>query len=375
MDRCRQKNGMRLPNNPAIQWFCALLGAFLATHSTYGDAVDDFVLATMSRHHVIGLSLAIVRRGEVVKAGGYGFADSGDKIPVTTATLFQAGSISKSVAAVAALRLVEMGRLSLDSNVNTELRIWKIPENQFSKQQHVTLRRILTHTSGLSVHGFPGYEMGVPVPTLDQVLNGERPANTAAIRVESVPGSRWQYSGGGYAVLQAMIVDATAEPFAESMRKIVLNPVGMSSSSFDQPLPKGWAPRTATGYFSSDKPVPGRWHVYPEMAAAGLWTTASDLAQFAISIRRSWMGLPDGVISRPSARMMLTAQQNNDGLGVFVVGTGKQTRFFHNGRSAGFDAMMTERVDSGLGVVIMINTNDDTGLANAIWNEVIRVYH
>ncbi len=310
-----------------------------------------------------------------MKANGYGFADGEEQTLVTTATLFQAGAISKAVAAVAALRLVEMGKLSLDSNVNTELRLWKIPENQFTKQQHVTLRRILSHTSGLTVQGFPGYELGEPAPTLDQVLNGEPPANTAAVRVDSVPGSRWQYSGGGYTVLQELIVEATGTSFAQSMRNIVLEPVGMSSSSFDQPLPKDWASRTATGYLASGKTVRGRWHVYPEMAAAGLWTTASDLAEFAISIRRSWKGLPHGVLSQASARMMLTAQQNNDGLGVFVVGTGKQTRFFHNGRNAGFDSMMTERIDSGLGAVIMINTNDDTGLADAIWKEVIRLYH
>lgn len=358
-----------------IRWFCALLGATsLATRATYGDAVDDFVLATMSQHHVIGLSLAVIRRGEVVKANGYGFANSRERTPVRATTLFQAGSISKSVAAVAALHLVEAGKLTLDSSVNTELRVWRIPESRFTKQQKVTLRRILSHTAGLTVHSFPGYEMGAAVPTLEQVLNGDPPANTAAIRVESVPGSHWQYSGGGYMVLQQMIVDATATPFAESMRTLVLNPAGMSSSSFEQPLLKDWEPRTATGYFASGKPVPGRWRVYPEMAAAGLWTTASDLAQFAIAIRRSWLGVPHGVLSRTTARLMLTAQQNNDGLGVFVVGTGKQTRFFHSGRNAGFDAMMTERVASGLGAVIMINTNDDTGAINAIWNEVIRQY-
>jgi CubicO group peptidase (beta-lactamase class C family) len=358
-----------------IWWICASLAATaLAAPPTYGDAVDEFIRATMSEHHIIGLSLAVINRGEVIKANGYGFADSDEKTPVTTATLFQAGSISKSLSAVAALHLVETGKLTLDSNVNTELRVWKIPENQYTKHEHVTLRRILSHTAGLTVHGFPGYEAGAPIPTLVQVLNGEPPANTAAVRVESVPGSRWQYSGGGYTVLQEIIVDVTAEPFAQSMRELVLGPAGMSSSSFDQPLPQAWAMRSASGYVEPGKPVPGRCRIYPEMAAVGLWTTASDLAKFAISIRRSWKGLPHGMISQASARLMLTAQQNNDGLGVFVVGAGKQTRFFHRGRNAGFDAMLTERVDSGLGAVIMINSNDDTGVADAVWNEVIRQY-
>ncbi|GAC1500244.1 MAG: hypothetical protein NVS1B6_06450 [Steroidobacteraceae bacterium] len=328
----------------------------------------------MRDHGVIGLSLAVIEHGKIVKAGGYGFTDSSRSVPVTSSTLFQAGTISKSVSAMAALHLVESGKLSLDSDVNIGLRDWKIPSNQFTKEQHVTLRRILSHTSGLTVHDIPGYDAGAPIPTLDQMLDGRPPANTPAIRVESVPGSGWQYSGGGYIVLQAMIVDASAEPFADFVKEAVLEPAGMASSTFSQPLPRELAQRTARGYFEAGKAVPGGWRIYPEMAAAGLWTTAADLAHFAIALRRSWKGGAHTVISTASAHMMLTAQRNNDGLGVFVVGKGKQTRFFHNGRNAGFDALLTEQLESGLGVAIMINVNDDTGVRDAIWNEVIRLH-
>ena len=288
------------------------------------DVVDDVILGEMRKRHVAGLSLAIIQDGKIVKARGYGVTERGGDSPVTTATLFQAGSISKSVSALGALRLVEQSKLALDEDVNARLVTWKVPVNEFTREKKVTLRGLLSHTAGLTVHGFPGYATDDPVPTVVQVLDGAKPANTKPIRVDFVPGSKWRYSGGGYTVMQQMIVDVTGKPFPRFMREAVLGPLAMKESTFEQPLPAGTAKLTATGYYGDRSPVKGRWHIYPEMAAAGLWTTPSDLARFAIGVQEALAGKSDQVLSRRMARQMLTDQKDHDGLGVFLEGSGQR---------------------------------------------------
>src|SRR5262249_53973446 len=179
--------------------------------------------------------------------------------------------------------------------------------------------------------------------------DGEQPANTPAIRVESMPGSRWNYSGGGYTVMQQLIIDVTGQPFPRFMREAVLRPLRMESSTFDQPLPAGRARLAATGYLADRSAVQGHWHVYPEMAAAGLWTTPSDLARFAISVQESLAGASNPVISRAMTRQMLTRQKENDGLGVFLEGEGRQLRFTHGGRDEGFDTTLMAYAGTGQG--------------------------
>ena len=174
------------------------------------------------------------------------------------------------------------GRLSLDEDANTKLTSWKVPSNEMTAQQAVTLRLILNHAAGLTVHGFPGYAPGAPVPTMPQLLSGEKPANTAAVRADIVPGSRWRYSGGGTTVMQLLMTDVTGEPFPSLMKRLVLDPIGMTLSTYEQPLPASRAQSAATGYRSNGTPIAGRFHTYPEMAAAGLWTTPSDLARYII---------------------------------------------------------------------------------------------
>jgi CubicO group peptidase (beta-lactamase class C family) len=295
------------------------------------DGVDDLIAKRMHERQITGLSLAIIQEGKIVKAQGYGFTDKSNRTPVTPDTLFQAGSISKPVAASGALHLVEQGRLSLDANVNALLRTWKVPENEFTKEKKVTLRGILSHSAGLTVHGFPGYGAGSTMPSLVQILDGVKPANTPAIRVDIVPGSKMRYSGGGYVVMQQLIIDATGEPFPKFMHDTVLKPMGMTNSGYEQPLPAALAARTATGYYSNGKPVASRWHIYPEMAAAGLWTTASDLARFEISIQEAMTGKSNPVISQATVRQMLTKQKENAGLGLFLQGEGKRLAFMHDG--------------------------------------------
>lgn len=356
---------------PNIVFSALLLAAPVQSPS---DSLDAYIRAQMAMRKIPGLSLAIVDKGRIVYAKGYGVTAPKGKTPVSPETLFLAGSISKSVAAVGALKLVEQGTLSLDGNVNDKLTTWKVPDNTSFGSEPVTLRRILSHTAGLTVHGFGGYEVGTPVPTLVQILDGTPPANSPPVRVDTLPGSRWRYSGGGYTVMQLMMDDVTGQPFDQWMASNVIAPFGMTRSSFQQPPSPAMAPSAAAGQYSPDAPVPGRWHLYPEMAAAGLWTTASDLARFIIAIQQSYAGTANPVISRAMTREMLTNVQNNDGLGVFLDSTSGALLFFHGGRDDGFDAYMGGYAETGQGIAIMINANDNSGMVRRIYEAVAREY-
>jgi len=328
--------------------------------STRLDSLDAFVKAQMAERRIPGVSLAIIQDGKIAVARAYGVVDLTSKAPVTTATLFQAGSISKPVSALGALHLVEAGKLSLDGDVNDKLTSWKVPENRFTATEKVTLRRLLSHNAGLTVHGFPGYDAAVALPTVVQVLDGTPPANTRPIRVDTTPGAIWRYSGGGYTVMQQMMIDVTGTPFPRYMQETVLGPIGMAGSSFEQPLPPARASLTAGGFYADRTAVRGRWHLYPEMAAAGLWTTPSDLARFAIEVQETYAGRGHGVISPAMARQYLTEQKGGSGLGVGVGGSGRSLRFGHGGRDEGFDASLNAFAETGQGLVVMINANDNS---------------
>lgn len=352
-----------------------LLGCATAAPSTpRPDDLDTFIAAQMAQRHIPGLSLAIIQDGRIVAARAYGVTEAGGTQPVTTSTLFQAGSISKSVAAFGALHLVEQGKLSLDADVNTALKTWKLPASELTATKPVTLRGLLSHTAGLTVHGFPGYAVDARVPTLVQVLDGASPANTEPIRVETAPGTRWNYSGGGYTVMQQMILDVTGQSFPDFMRETVLSPLGMTHSSYEQPLPPALAAMTASGHYPNARPVKGRWHVYPEMAAAGLWTTPTDLARFAIAVQESYAGRSSAVISPAMTKRMLTEEKEGDGLGLFLQGTGRSLLFNHGGRDEGFDASLNALAETGQGLVIMINANDNSRMTNRIIAFVARKY-
>lgn len=347
----------------------------LSTGSAYADPIDDVVKAEMQRRQIPGLSIAIIEGGKIVKAQGYGVTQRDGGTAVTPSTLFQAGSVSKSVAALGALHLVSQGKLALDEDVNQKLLTWKVPDNQFTADKKVTLRGLLSHSAGLTVHGFPGYASDAPVPTVVQVLDGAKPANSAPVRVDFTPGSKWRYSGGGYTVMQQLVTDVTGKPFAAVMRDAVLAPMGMTASSFAQPPAAATARATASGYYADRKPVAGRWHIYPEMAAAGLWTNPSDLARFAIGIQRSLAGTANPVIPAALTRAMLTDQKDGDGLGVFLKGAGKTLEFSHGGRDEGFDTQMRAFAETGQGVVIMINANDNSMMMQRIIAAIGRQYH
>lgn len=329
--------------------------------------------ARMAELKVPGVSLAVIDGGAIEWAKGYGVAEPGTAAPVTPRTLFQAASVSKPVAALGALRLVEQGRLVLDEDVNAKLRSWKVPENEFTKTEKVTLRRLLSHTAGLTVHGFGGYQAGTPVPTTVQVLDGAKPANSAAVRADVVPGTIMRYSGGGFTVAQLLMQDAAARPFPELLAELVLKPVGMDDSTYEQPLPEARRGAAASGHTSDGKVLPGRYHTYPEMAAAGLWTTPTDLAKFLLEVERARRGA-SSVLSQASAREMTTAQKPGYGLGLSLDGLGSAANFGHGGSNEGFKCQMTMFLEGGRGAVIMTNGDRGGFLASEILRGIAREY-
>ncbi|MES3020648.1 MAG: serine hydrolase [Pseudomonadota bacterium] len=343
--------------------------------AVHADALDDVIEAEMKKRQIPGLSIAVIDGGKIVRAKGYGVTEKGGKAPVTPSTLFQAGSISKPVAALGALRLVMQGSLALDDDVNQKLVSWKVPQNAFNAGAKVTLRKLLNHSAGLTVHGFPGYAVDAKMPSVVQILNGAAPANTGPVVNDIAPGSKWRYSGGGYTVVQQLMVDVTGKPFAEYMQKAVLAPLGMHDSSYQQPPAPARAALAASGHYGDRSPVKGRWHIYPEMAAAGLWTNPSDLARFAVGIQNALAGTADPAFSQTMTREMLTDQMGSVGLGLFLKGSGATRQFFHNGRDEGFDALMSAYAETGQGVVIMINANDNSRMSERLTAAVARHYN
>jgi CubicO group peptidase (beta-lactamase class C family) len=328
----------------------------------------------MQLYKVPGLSVAVVDDFKIAWAKAYGVTAAGSNTPVTVHTLFQAGSISKPVAATGTMWLVEHGKLSLDENVNLKLKSWQVPDNDFTKNEKVTLRRLLSHSAGLTVHGFPGYEVGTPIPTLVQIFNGEPPANTPPIRVDFVPGTKFRYSGGGVTIEQQLVIDVTGKPFPQFMRETVLERIGMTDSSYEQPLPPSRAAATATGTRSDGMLIPGKWHIYPEMAAAGLWTTATDLAKFGIETALSKQGKANHVLTEATTREMLKPQIEQVGLGFFLGEYKNPQEFGHNGADEGFQALLVMFADTGKGVAIMANSDNGIAVASLVAQSIATEY-
>ncbi|MBI3681183.1 MAG: beta-lactamase family protein [Acidobacteria bacterium] len=327
----------------------------------------------MKALHIRGVSVAVIHNYRIDWAKGYGILDDETRKPVDPETLFQAGSISKPVAAAGAMRLIEQGKLALDEDVNQRLKSWKVPENEFTKTEKVTLRRTMSHSAGLTVHGFPGYAEGDPIPNVPQLLEGVKPANTAAVRVDTIPGTLSRYSGGGTTIMQLLMTDVTGRAFPALLRDLVLSKAGMRNSTYEQPLPQRLRANTASGYKSDGKPVKGKYHTYPEMAAAGLWTTASDLARFAIEMGKSRMGKANHILRQATVEQMMTVQKGGFGLGFALSTQDGVKRFGHNGSDEGFQALLTCSYE-GEGVAVMVNSDNGIRLANEIVRSVSAAY-
>ena len=267
----------------------------------------------MAEVNLPGLSVAVFKDGNIRWAKGYGVANKKTGLKVSTDTLFQAGSISKPVAALGCAQVSSRWKVDLDKNVNNYLTSWKIDENKFTKKQAVTLRTLLTHTGGLTVHGFPGYENGLKIPSNVDVLKGD--GNTPVVTVNQQPGSAWRYSGGGYTVMEQLVEDVSKQTFEQFMQQQVLLPLGMNNSHYDQPLNKSLHAKASAAFYDNGAQIEGDWNNYPEQAAAGLWTTPTDLAKYAIAIQNIRAGQKNNVLSKATVDGMLAEHQGSWGLG------------------------------------------------------------
>ncbi|EDX82367.1 beta-lactamase [Synechococcus sp. PCC 7335] len=335
----------------------------------------------MSQHHTPGVSIAVVDKGEIDWASGFGIREAGQEVSLTPDTLFQAGSISKPIFSLAVLRLVQEGRLNLDEDVNRYLTSWKVPANG-DWQPRVTLRHLLSHTAGTTVVGYYGYRAADPIPTTVQVLNGEPPANSEKVVVNVIPGLNYRYSGGGMTIAQQVLVDVLGKPFPDLMRELVIEPLGMTNSTFEQPLREGFSTKAATGHQINGTPIAGKYFIYPEMAAAGLWTTPTDLCKVGVELMKVLAEEPTSMWTRDTIQEMLCPQSEKStgpdglsmGLGMACSGTGAGSYFFHDGTNIGFVAMMRFYPALRQGAVVMLNAEEGGFFRADIMNSIGQTY-
>lgn len=339
------------------------------------DAPPKTIAARMTELNIPGVSVAFIEDGKVKWTRTYGLAEAGSGRAVTPETLFQAASMSKAVAAAAALRLVERGRLDLDGDINDRLVAWKAPDTAYTAEQKVTLRRLLSHTAGLTVSGFPGYAPDKPAPTTLQVLKGEPPANTPAVVSFEAPGGKYAYSGGGYTVAQLAMVEAGGRPYARLLDDLILRPAGMRRSTYAQPLTPDLAAGAASGHGVRGLPLVGASNTYPEYAAAGLWTTPSDYGRFLIALQNARAGRPGALLRPASAEAMMTPVDANYGLGLALGQWGGHPFIQHGGSNAGFQCNAFAFLDGRRqGVVVMTNSDAGGILLNEIFAALVKAY-
>ncbi len=315
----------------------------------------------MKHYGVPGVSIAVIHNGKVAWAKGYGVMDKESKVPVTDKTFFQVSTIGMSLTAYGALRLVDQNKVTLSEDINSYLKSWKLPDSEFTKEEKVTIKNLLSHSAGINVHDFQGYSTDVPVPTLKEILNGTPPANSNPIIVDKTLNENLWISAGGYTIIQQMMMDVEGKKFPELMNELVLQPLEMNNSMFNQSLSIEQLKIAATGYLRDGSMVKGKRHIYPELASNGLWATAEDLAKFVVNIQQT---LKDNNrnkgLSKDMTELMLTPSSKNRygqyGLGFSIYNKKDEVYFEHHGWSTGFYSRMTAHRDNGYGVVVLTNT-------------------
>lgn len=318
-----------------------------------------------------GASVTVVRNRKIDWSKTYGTAEAKGSTQITGETLFQCASIGKMITALTAMALVEQGKLDLDEDVNLKLKRWQVQENEKTADQKVTLRHLLSHSAGFTdEYGFKGYDPSDDIPSLVQMLNGEPPSNARkSLTVETVPGEKELYSGGGYLIVQVLLEDVSGEPFETLVQELILNPFGMSQTTYDYRPDKNSGAQVATGHTGNGKPLKNKkYHLYPEKAAAGPWTTAEDLARLILGIQKL------NATRSEAIKEILTPQINNKGLGVNLKGLDKPEAFWHAGQNLGYTALLYGLTDNSGGAVILLNSDGGERFMKEFMTSVAMAY-
>lgn len=330
----------------------------------------------MKETNTPGINVAVIHNFEIIWTKGYGVADTEIQRKVDKDTIFQAASISKPITALAVMKLVQDGKLDLEENINTYLKTWKLQENEFTVKNKVTLRNLLSHTAGVTVHGFPGYGSDAKLPTLEQVLKGEFPANTEKIAVYMEPNTEFSYSGGGYTIVQQVLIDQLEKPFEEIMKELVLEPLGMTNSFYSNcALDEEKYTNFTAGHKSDGSQVLGKRHLYPEMAAAGLWTTAEDLGKFSIEVQKSLKGESNKIINKEFMECMTTPVLNGEyNIGLQNENIGTEELVGHSGGNEGYSCNMLFHKEKGFGIILMSNSDRGYEMKMPFFRSVAAAY-
>lgn len=328
----------------------------------------------MKHYNVSGLSVAVIDNYQIVWAKGYGYADKKEKRKVTANTLFEPGSISKSLNAVGILQLAQQGKLDLYQDINQYLVNWKFPYDTVSHGKKITTAQLLSHTAGLGVHGFPGYQRDSAIAAVTDILDGRAPSNTEAVRSVTEPGKASRYSGGGILITQQMLTDLTKQRYEQYIYEHVLRPLGMTNSSYNQPPAVSQRKNLATGYKSNGNEVPGKYFVYPEKAAAGLWTTPTDICKYILEIQQAYLGKSSKVLNQEMVKLHVTPYKNDVAMGTFIQNRNGEKYFDHTASNEGFSGLFIGGLTNGKGAAIFVNSDDAT-IAFELVNSIAIAYN
>ena len=308
--------------------------------------IDRAVPASLREHDVPGASVAVVRHGAIRWAAAYGVTDARTRIPMTPETVMQIASVSKPVAAYTVVRLAQAGRVELDAPIERSTAGWRLPASEFDARE-VTLRRLLSHTAGINVSGYPGQRRGSPLPSTEASLAGA--AGTVEVRIVDAPGSEWRYSGGGYTLAQLAVERATGEPYSRVVERLVVRPLGMARTGFGCTASEDPPPGGASGHDADGKRLPA--YRFAEQAAGGVCSTAGDMGRFAAALMRG-----------PIATAMAAPAPATDaeyGLGLHVERLRDGTRrLWHDGSNPGWQAQLEVFPDRDWALVILTNGDD-----------------